>query len=326
MAVMQHGDEPQAHEGELPVTREALRTIVSHLAHVRAEYGDVLGDPDLVEPTGEYFPDPFALEPASIQRLMRRVMSYAPLAADLDVELAFVESEAEGQSGGGCGTGACGTGGVKEVARGSAVETADGYAVLVAAGDVGEPKLLTASLARSIGQLVLFEAGEAVDPRDAGVVAELTAVACGLGVILLNGACVYKKGCGGMRRHQGTFLSVEELATAVALFARATGKKPGAIRKHLEITQREAFDWALSFVDGQPKLVRALADDPASLADGLFELESKKGLLSRLFGRSSRDDDAPPVSIPVRVKERTEEERRRIAEARALVEEALQEP
>ena len=263
----------------MELSDDALRSIVAHLAHVRADYGEVLAQADLIEPTGEYFPDEFKLEPAAIDRLMRRMMSYAPLAADLEVEVVYVEPEG---GGGGCGSGTCGPSDKpKVVTRGGAVETEDGYAVVVASSDVGETKLLTASLARSIGRLVLFEADEQVDPRVEGALSELTAVACGLGVILLNGACVYKKGCSGMRRHQGTFLGVEELALACALFVRVTDRKPAMVRRHLEVTQREAFDAALDWVEGQPKLVRALAKTPESLVDGIFALEEKKGLLSR---------------------------------------------
>lgn len=308
----------------MELSEDALRSIVAHLAHLRAEYGEVLENPDLVEPTGDYFPDEFAVEAAAIERLMRRMMTYAPLASDLEVQLGFVEPEGEGNAGGGCGSGACAPGDKSQTTMMSgAVETEDGYAVVLATADVGEPKILTASLARSMGRLVLFEAGEEVDPRALGALSELTAVACGLGVILLNGASVYKKGCGGMRQHQGTFLGVQELALACALFVRTTDRKPGMVRRHLEVTQREAFDVALDWVDGQPKLVRALTSDPASLADGIFSLEEKKGLLSRLLSRK-RDDDMPDaLPVSVKPKERTEEERRRIAETRALVEEAL---
>jgi hypothetical protein len=314
----------------MDLSEDALRSIVAHLAHVRAEYGEVLGDAELIEPNGEYFPDTFALEPAAVERLMRRMMTYAPLADDLEVQLAFIEPEGEGHGGGGCGSGACGPNDApKQVQKGGAVETDDGYAVLLATGDVGEPKLLTASLARSMGRLVLFEADEDVDPRVEGALSELTAVACGLGVILLNGACVYKKGCSGMRRHQGTFLGVEELALACALFVRATEKKANAVRRHLEVTQREAFDLALDWVDGQPKLVRALTAEPASLADGVFALEQKKGLFSRLLSRSEKRDepslDSEALPVAPRAKERSAEELRRIAETKALVEEALQE-
>jgi hypothetical protein len=314
----------------MELSDDALRSIVAHLAHLRAEYGEVLSDPDLVEPNGEYFPDAFALEPAAIDRLMRRMMTYAPLAADLDVKVAFVEPEEQAAGGGGCGSGACGPGDKSagsQVTKGGAVETAEGYAVVIATGDVAEPKLLTASLARSMGRLVLFEAGEEVDPRVEGALSELTAVACGLGVILLNGAALYKKACGGMRRHQGTFLGVEELALACALFIRATDRKPASVRRHLEITQREAFDLALAWVDGQPKLVRALTKDPESLADGIFSLEEKKGLFSRLLASKKPEEDDPIAAMgaPRPAKERTDEERRRIAETKALVEEALQE-
>ncbi len=312
----------------MELSDDSIRSIVAHLAHLRAEYGDVLGDPDLVEPNGDYFPDEFSLDPAGVDRVLRRMLTYAPLSDDLHVELGFVEPEGEA-GGGGCGSGACGTGGTKEIARGNAVETRDGYGVIVNVVDAGEPTLLTTSLARSVGRLVLFEADEEIDARDEGALAELTAVACGFGVLLLEGACVYKKGCGGMRRHQGTFLSVEELAFALALFVRATEKKAGVAKRHLSVTQREAFDAALDWVDGQPKLVRTLREAPESLADGVFELEARKGLLSRWLTRKTDDDegvDAAALRARERASARSDEERRRIAETKALVDEALQEP
>lgn len=314
------------------VSDDALRTIVAHFATLRASWGEVLGAADLVEPNGEYFPDEFALEPAAIDRLMRRMMSYAPLSEDLDVALAFVEPEGENgtKAGGSCGSGACGTGaekGAPAILGGGAVETDDGYAVPLATADVGDPTLLTTSLARSMGRLVLHECGEEVDPRDEAAVAEITAVACGFGVLLLNGACVYKKGCGGMRMHQGTVLDVHELALATALFLRVNDVKAGLVKRHLEVTQREAFDEALAFVDGQPKLVATLREHPEALTDGVFALEEKKGLLAKLFARKPDDGlealaAAAPRSTP---RPMSDAERRRLAETKALVEEALQE-
>jgi hypothetical protein len=309
----------------------SLRSIVAHLAHLRAAYGEVIGDSDLIEPTGEFFPDAFALDADSVQTLLERMMTYAPLSADLDVKLGVVEPEGETKAGGGCGSGACGPGGAGGGAKGQvlrpAVETDDGYLAVLASTDAGDTTVLTTSLARSVGRIVLFEAGEDVEPRDEGPLSELTAVACGLGTILLNGASVYKKGCGGMKRHQATFLSVEELALAVALFVRITDAKPARVKKHLEVTQREAFDNALSWVDDQPKLVKALADEPDTLEDGVFVLEEKKGILGKLFGRKRTDEedlDLVPLSKP-KASTLSEEERRRIAETKALVEEALQE-
>lgn len=308
----------------------SLRSIVAHIAHLRAAYGDVIGDSELVEPNGEYFPDEFALDADSVQTLLERMMTYAPLSADLDVKLGVVEPEGEAKAGGGgCGSGACGPGGggggKAQVLR-PAVETDDGYVAVLASTDAGDTTVLTTSLARSVGRIVLFEADEDVDPRDEGPLSELTAVACGLGTLLLNGASVYKKACGGMKQHQATFLSVEELALAVALFVRVTDAKPGRVKKHLAVTQREAFDNALSWVDDQPKLVKTLTDEPETLEDGVFVLEEKKGLFGKLLGRkrSEEDDlDLVPISKP-KPSTLSEEERRRIAETKALVEEALQ--
>ena len=307
----------------MELSEETLSSIVAHLAHLRSEYGEVLTDPDLIEPTGEYFPDAFAVEPKAIDRLLRRMMTYAPLSEDLDVQLAFLDPEEAGASGG-CGSGACGPGdGAKMVQKGGAVETPEGYGVVLSTSDVGEPKLLTASLARSLGRLVLFEADEDVDPRVEGALSELTAVGCGLGVILFNAAAIYKKGCGGVRRHQGTFLGVEELALANALFVRATGQKPGRVKRHLEVTQREAFEEALVWVDARPKLVAALKSAPEMLVDGVLPVEEKKGLFSRLLSSSKSAEDEMPMSAPRPAKVRTEAELRRLAETKALVDEAL---
>jgi hypothetical protein len=124
--------------------------------------------------------------------------------------------------------------------------------------------------------------------------------------------------------HQGTFLGVEELATLLALYTRVHGVKPSAARAHLETTQREAFDVALRWVDSNDALVEALRDAPHTLSDGVFAMEPTKGLLGRLFGRRSAGEPAVPARGAAR-RERTPEEERRLREARALVDEALDE-
>jgi hypothetical protein len=305
---------------------DAIRSIVAHLAHMRAEHGEVLDGAEVVLPTSEFFPDEFKVDPQGIERLMQRMATYTPLPSELELALGFIQPEDEPQAGGGCGTGACAPGDSKGAGKrhAGAVETETGYGILVHVSDANDPKILTASLARSLGRVVLFAADEEVDPRNEGALAELTAVACGLGAILLGGAAVYKKGCGGMRMHQGTFLGIEELALAVALFVRVRDEKAGSVKKHLDITQREAFDAALEWVDSQPKLVRALTDAPETLTDGIFDIESKKGLLSRFLTSRKKDDEAPD-SIPISKRPaKSEEELRRLAEVKALVDEALQ--
>ena len=64
------------------------------------------------------------------------------------------------------------------------------------------------------GALVLHEAGEE-STMATGPEAEIAAVACGLGVLLANGASVWAKSCGGLRMAQATVLSVEEAAVAL---------------------------------------------------------------------------------------------------------------
>jgi hypothetical protein len=308
---------------ELP-SEDALRFLVSSYARVRADLGELLEEPPLVLPTGEFFPDEFDKTPEGVANVMLRVKSYTPLSDDLPVDLAFTEPD-EQAGGGGCGTGGCAPGaGPKDVARGGAIETDRGYAVVVDVRDVAEPSLLVASLARSAAGIVLAEGEVDLPEGDVPAASEVLATAMGFGVILAQGACVYKKGCGGMRMHRGTHLGVDEHAVLLALFTRVEGKKPSAARSHLDTTQAEAFDEALKWVDSNHELVERLRDDPELLVDGLFEMKKSAGLLGRIFGKkkSPRPDDAPAPSART---QRSEAEQRRLDEARRLVEEALAE-
>jgi hypothetical protein len=308
---------------ELP-SEESIRWIVRHYAEWRAAHGEVLGAPELIEPSGRHFPDEFTKDAPSIARLLRRMTTYAPLSSELSIELAFIDAE-ESSSGGGCGKSACGTGGAVAAYDG-VVDIDDGYRVMVKVADVSNPVLLTTSLARSIGSMVLVEAGEEVSSREAAIASELAATMCGFGVLLLAGSAVYTKACGGLRMHAATVMSVPELALSLALFLRVHDVDTGKARAHLETTQREAFAEALRWVDSNEALVTALRDRPLELADGLFVIEPVRGLLGRLFSRRRADpapSDVVATSQRARRTERTDAELRRLAEAKALVEEAL---
>ena len=302
---------------DLPVDR-ALRWIVGTYARLLTEHGAVLRASVLVQPTGEYFPDEFLADAPSVLRLLRRTMSYAPLAEDLGVELAFLAPE--GDHAGGCGSLACGSGGGGGAQFATVAELEDGYRIFVAANDVGNPDVLAASLARATGALVLHEAGE--DDAEDAAVAEIAAIACGLGLLVASGASVWAKGCGGLRMAQATVLSVEEATVALALFCAVHGVKPSAARAHLGATQREAFDLAMAWTESNPYVVESLRDRPAVLEGGLFTLEPVRGLLGRWLhkrklDRELRSPDAAPAA-PV-----SDDKRRRLEEARALVDEVL---
>jgi hypothetical protein len=309
-----------------PLSEDNLRWLVSRFAHLLAEHGEALGRPDLVLPTGEFFPDEFTLDPDGVHRVAKRLLSYAPVAADLRVGLGFLEEgEKAPGGGGGCGSGACGTGGGEGagVSGGTVLETDDGYGITLAVADTGNPTLMTTALARGVGAIVLSEAGEDAEPDMLGGLAELTASAIGFGVLLTSGAYVYGKSCGGVRMRQATHLSVEEHAHLLALFCRVHDHKPSAARAHLGTTQKEAFEVALAWVDSNPEIVEALRAHPETLADGVFPVAATKGLLGRLFGRKGSAIPAPAELAPKSKRPRTEAEERRLAEARALVDEAL---
>jgi hypothetical protein len=299
---------------------DALRWIVRTYARLRAAHGDSIGVPVLVHPTGAFFPDEFHGDAPSIERLLRRIMTYAPIADDLHVDLAFVAPPEE--QAGGCGSSVCGS--VAGLgARPRAIEEGeDGYRVLVAATDVGHPDLLTASLARSVGALVLCEAGYEVGVEEFAATAEIAALACGFGELLANGAAVWGKSCGGLRMACTTALSVEEMAVALALFVAVHGTKPSESRVNLQATQREAFDLAIAWIESNPLLVESLRDRPAVLEAGIFDIEPVRGLLGRWLHKRKLDQQLlarPAASRPAQ----SDDQRRRFEEARALVDEVL---
>jgi hypothetical protein len=304
---------------ELP-SDDALRWIVRSYARLRAAHGEGIGSPRLVQPTGEYFPDEFRHDPPSVALLLRRMIGHSPLADDLAIQLAFLESE--GRGGGGCGSPACDA---SDAVRGRPVEDlGDGYRIFVAVADVGQSDMLAASLARSVGALVLREGGfdgGSPDGPDAG---EIAAVACGFGVLLANGAAVWAKSCGGLRMARATGLSIEEVSVALALFLAVHGTPASEARAHMGTTQREALDLALAWIDSNPLLVETLRDRPASLQGGAFALEPVRGALGRWFHKRKLDKElrAAPVAPASSL---SEDKRRRLAEARALVDEVLRE-
>ena len=293
-------------------SEDALRRIVATYARFRAAHGAAIGTPDLVQPTGDYFPDEFRGDVASVGQFLRRLLTYAPVSDATPIQLVVLPHDGEG---GGCGSLACGSGGGRAV--GGVEDLAGGYRIALPALDAGHADVLAASLARSIGAIVLSEAGEDVDEE----ASEVVAAACGFGVLLVNGAAVWAKGCGGLRMAKATVLPVDELAVALALFVAVHEIKPAVAKAHFGATQREAFDDACEWVESNDALVGALRDTPEILVGGLFEVQPVRGLLGRWLARKKSPASATtPERTPM-----TEDRRRRLAEARALVDEVLAE-
>jgi hypothetical protein len=295
---------------------ETLRFIVSTYARLRAAHGESIGEPTLLQPTAQFFPDEFRSDAPSVASLLRRMIGYAPLAGDLTVEVALLAPDEP--HGGGCGSIACGSGGGAGSIALDAEEIEAGYRVSVPVTHLGNADVLTASLARSVGALVLHEAGEPAESKTS----EIAAVTCGFGVLLVNGAAVWAKSCGGLRMARATVLAVDELAVVLAIFVAVHRRKASEARKHLGATQREAFDLAHDWVESNPTLVDMLRARPAMLEAGLFDMEPLRGALGRWLHKRGLERQARSQAAPSRPA-MTDERRRRLEEARALVDEAL---
>jgi hypothetical protein len=288
---------------------ESLRWIVSRYAGLLARHGDGFGTPELVQPTGAYFPDDFTPSGDGVARLVARLLEYAPVRDGLDVGLRFLSADGEEEQGascgtGGCGTGACGTGttGDAEV-QDRVVERGEAYVIELPTQAVAHPVVLTATLARSVGTIVLAEAGEEVGARELGGMSELSAIASGFGVLVASGGHVYGKSCGGARISKHTHLALEETAIALALFAELHGVKPSAVKTHLETTQRAAFVEAHDWVTSNPTLVTQLRTRPEMLEAGMFQCEETKGFFGKLLARrAAAEEERAFAFAPARAK------------------------
>lgn len=283
-----------AHRASLSCTLvfmdRALHFVLSEAASLLADHGEVFELPEgddalFVQPTGEFFPDAFERTPAGVAAFVERMRTYTPLSDDLPLSIAFLSPDDDGGAGGGgCGSGGCSTPGTKEIVRGGVRETDDGYALLVHTQDVGTPELLAASVARGLGLVVLAECEDAFEPATAFARAEVAAGLLGLPVLLAAATSVYTKGCGGMREHRGTTLSMDEAVALLAVYARLSGRSAFAAKRHLPVTQSEAFDEAWRWVKGNDELLQKLREAPELLATGAFVVEEPRGLFGRLLG------------------------------------------
>jgi hypothetical protein len=283
---------------ELP-REESLRWIVSRYAGLHARHGEGIGTPELVQPTGDYFPDEFSMTGEGVARLLARVLYYAPVRAGLDVGLRFTDAEeAESCGTGGCGSGACGTGaGAAKESFERVIEADDAYVLELPAEVVRSPVVLTSTLARAAGRIVLAEAGEEIEAGGLGGMSELAAVACGFGVIVASAAHVYGKSCGGAQIASYTHLSLEELTVALALFAAHHGVKTAEVKAHLETTQREALAEATAWVESNPAIVTQLRTRPEVLEAGMFRCEETKGFFGKLLARRTAAEEERAFAI-----------------------------
>jgi hypothetical protein len=275
-----------------PIGEGEVTLLAGEYAKVARSLGVRQGEPLLILPNGDFFPDRFRGDQGSIEALVARLTGYAGL--DVAVGARLVGAEAEGCGDGSCGTGGCGTGAaLPSDARMRTLRQDGEWTIEVPAQELGDPIVLTARLASALAAITWLESGE-VDEVSAQH-AEVAAVTLGFGVLLLEASYLYRKSCGGPSVGRATALDCRSLSVLFSLFLAREGLTPRAARAELGATQQALLDSAWLLVDESPTLVGALKNDLDRVAAGRFPLRDGGSWLGRLFGKrkaASREDEA----------------------------------
>ncbi len=141
-----------------PLSDAAVRTLVERYAETVDALEIVAGEPLLVLPNAEFFPDKFTGDAASVERLAARMQGYAGLESvnvevNVNGEVALTE---DGCGTGGCGSGACATPAV-DISEPRLKKSEHGWHVSVPAAELGHPIVLTSRLATAFGAVALVE-------------------------------------------------------------------------------------------------------------------------------------------------------------------------
>lgn len=263
-----------------------LANVTTLYAELVSELEEVLEGASLVLPDNEHFPDTVNASPEGVEILFERVLSYTPVPADTAFVLQFLAPDEEA-GGGGCSSGACGGKGATPAAL-AELGADDTWRVTIPVQDTGNPVRLMSQLARAAGDM-LTQIAERTPPateRQRLVQAEVAAIACGLGPLLLGASHLVQKGCGGLNVYEGTTLPTATLAGLTALFAEQHDEtaKLGRLQRLLQPTPAEALELARTFFRQRPAFVQELRDTPERVAFHC-DFGAEQGLLDRWFGK-----------------------------------------
>jgi hypothetical protein len=286
----------------------AVRSLAEDYARLIVAIELEPGEPLLVLPNGDFFPDRFTGDRASVEGLCARMQGYAALET---VEVtARVSGETPAELGSSCGTGGCGSGACATPdasSDGPRLErTKEGWLVRVPASELKSSIVLTARLAASLGAIALVErhadgASLVTDPTQA----ELAATSLGFGVLLLEASYLYSKSCGGPSVQRATALGCDELSVLLALSLAREDHSAKAALAEVGTTQRALLREALAVVDESPGLVRLLKEDPERVARGDFRLRDRGSIFARWFGKKpARRDPKEREALALQALER----------------------
>ncbi len=291
----QHDEPPM----QLPPP-QVTRAVIQRYARIVERYDAELGTRPLVLPNGSFFPDRFERDELSLAKLVNRMQEHAGM-GDIPITAHVVPRGAEQTVLSSCGSGTCGLPSTAGSGVPRLVEEDGRWRLQVPEAELGHPVALTTNIARSLAFVFLVETQEDEEilepPVD--VTADLVAVALGFGALMMQGAYIYAKSCGGPSIASVTKISVGELAVAFALFAARGNHSLRSTMRALEATQRAVLDDANALVQSNRALVSRLDHEPGSVAAGKFELDDARSWLSRLFGRKAVAQEEPVVGSEV---------------------------
>ena len=246
-----------------------------------------MGERRLVFPDARDFPDPFTGDEESARQLLARMQGHAGM-DDIPISLRVVAGSVEASTS--CSSGACATPSLPssaDLAR--VVDDGNGWALNIPSPELQHPVFLTTGLARSLALIFMLETEQAGDQGPDPFTLEIAAIQLGFGGLLLQGAHVYQKSCGGPRIDQFTAFNVHEVALLCTVMALDSGSGLGRLPRLVEATQSAALGEARQFLESRSRFLRLLAEDPARAAEDSFAPEPAQGLWNKLKTRLQAD-------------------------------------
>lgn len=279
-------------------TEAVIRNLLEAQANLRVDFAADYGQRPLVLPESEFFPDVFSPNEQGAKRLVARMQHHAGL---LDIPLTTrVIGANDAPSAAQCGSGAC----APKTSSGDferLVDTGDEWILQLPQQELHHAVALTTTVARALALVFLQETQrkplQTTVPAE--VLVDLSAVNLGFGALLMEGAYIYQKSCGGPQVAQLTALSVAELAVLVAFFAHGDQPALKRAQRSLGTTQAAALRAAVALANGNQELVGLLRNAPELLLAGVFSLQPPKedlfGWLTTPFRRQKSSDPADPL-------------------------------
>jgi len=362
---------------------QAIRLVIQEAAVLQHYLGKEIGQRVLVLPNGQFFPDTYSGDAASVARLMLRLQAHAGM-SDVPIQTKILGGQSApevaaqtvpkgkahscaGDCGGKgcdgcdgschdqshdhakpaaasthCGSGCGSSCGPAEDVMGDEprlVDLGDGWRVQVPIHELKQPLVLTTNLARALGFIFLVETRNQAHPgfNNLDAMADFASTLLGFGGLLLNGAHIYSKSCGGPQIRKVTTLDCGELALVTVLSAHRQNQDLRPLVKELDVTQKAAVAEAEQWLRERPVILERFANAPDRLAQGEIPMApTPTGFFARLFGKRDPKADVDPessvaeleamlASAPTPAKKPAKASRPdpRADELRALVEEAL---